>query len=35
MGLKGLKIGTTLSIGTSSDSKFILNKKSEKLLDLN
>jgi hypothetical protein len=31
MGLKGLKIGTTFSIGTSSYSKCILNEKLEKV----
>jgi hypothetical protein len=31
MGLKGLKRGTTFSIGTSSDSKWNSNEKSEKL----
>jgi hypothetical protein len=29
--VKGLKKETTFSIGTSSDSKWILNKKLEKL----
>jgi hypothetical protein len=31
MVLKGLKRGTTVSIGTSSDLKYILNEKLEKL----
>jgi hypothetical protein len=34
MGLKDLKKGTTFSIGTSPDSEWISNEKSEKLLGL-
>jgi hypothetical protein len=34
MGMKDLKKGTNFSIRTSSDSKWISNKKSEKLLKL-
>jgi hypothetical protein len=30
----GLEVGTTFSIGTSLDPKWILNEKSEKLLGL-
>jgi fructosamine-3-kinase len=35
MAVKGSKIGTTFSIETSLDSKWMLNEKSEKLLGLN
>jgi hypothetical protein len=35
MVLKGLRRGTTFSIETTSDLKWILNENSEKLLDFN